>query len=120
MKYKATFNLEGEVKNYNKYTSERAPYAFVNVKTGYQGKTYISVSLFGDLIDKIKEHDVGRAVNVEGTIRSYKDKKTGEFKEGYTARSVKFNDDLEENNQSTETDSNIENAVGEMLDGLPW
>lgn len=119
MEYKATFKIEGEVKNYNKYTSEHAPYAFVNVKTGYQGKTYISVSLFGDLINQIKEHDVGRPITIEGTIKSYKDKKTDTFKEGYTARSISFGNDLGSDDIQSEN-NNIETETEKMLDGLPW
>lgn len=92
MEYKAEFQVTGEIKQYSKFTTSEKPYGFVKIRSGKNGKTYVSVSLFGVLLEQLSESDIGKDVRVEGYISSYREKLTGNYVNGFTASSIQLID----------------------------
>lgn len=124
MEYKLTFEAIGELKTVNIYTTTKKPYGFVSIKTGYQGKTYLGASLFGEMVENVADHDIGRPVKVIGYIKNYK-KKDGTYDKGFTAKEIIFLDDQQPNILDSTLDNEnlkniIENSTSIGESELPW
>lgn len=124
MDYKLTFEAIGELRSVNIYTTSKTPYTFISVKSGYQGKTYLGISLFKEMADQISEHDIGRPIKIVGYIRNYK-KKDGTFDKSFNAKEIEFLD-IQKPKQLDSTLDNenlkniIENSTTIEDSELPW
>lgn len=92
MKYEATFEMYGVVISFNQMTSSYKSYGWLKIKTNSKNNVSESVFIPVDLLNKIAEADIGRAIHVTGSIDKYY--KHNEYNTVYRVKKIEF---IEEN-----------------------